>query len=292
MAQLDDADNVQLVQHLQDAETMNLKLRQQIAKLREQMSDLKKELKTSKAQNSSSITNRSELERLREQSRTWQVANENLQSQNKSLIEENARLFYFKEENERLRLEHTHIQEQQSRNNETILSKEKELLQARARTQELERLKHEIHQRKQPIIPNLNVKTTYQGDVRNWTPLTHKPYTELLEFIDAQYDSTFIIGYRDFDGDFVRINSDDSCRRAFEVAQSHGWGNLKISIELRVEKKLNQQIVELQLREKKLHKKLHKWKKANGINGTKMKKGSRLLDQIFHNRKKDEMLGF
>jgi len=204
------------------------------------------------------------LERLREQSRTWQVANENLQSQNKSLIEENARLFYFKEDNERLRLEHTSIQEQQSRVNEVLLSKEKELFQVRTRNQELERIKNEIHQRKQPIIPNLNVKTTYQGDVRNWTPLSPRPYIELLEFIDTQYDSTWIIGYRDFDGDFVRINSDDSCRRAFEVAQSHGWSNLKISIELRVEKKLNQQIVELQLREKKLHKKLHKWKKANG----------------------------
>lgn len=98
-------------------------------------------------------------------------------------------------------------------------------------------------------------------------------------------------GYKDLDNDLVRINSDESCRRAFDIAQANNWNTLRILIECKAEKKLNQQILELQQREKRLHKKLHKWKKTQGISGMKMKKGSILLDQIMNNRKKDEMIG-
>ena len=64
---MEEADNVQLVQHLQDAETMNLKLRQQKAKLSEQVVELKKELKLLRSQSTSNSSYRSDLERLREQ---------------------------------------------------------------------------------------------------------------------------------------------------------------------------------------------------------------------------------
>ena len=101
----------------------------------------------------------------------------------------------------------------------------------------------------------------------------------------------FLRGYKDLDNDLVRINSDESCRRAFDIAQANNWNTLRILIECKAEKKLNQQILELQKRETRLHKKLQKWKKTQGTSGMKMKKGSILLDRIWNNKKKDEMFG-
>lgn len=287
---MEDADNVQLVQLLKDAATSDLNLRQKNAKLQETITELKKEIKLLRSQSTTNTSVRSELERLREQEKTWQTANTDLQSKYKSVVEENSRLFYLKEQNDRLHLDLGQYKETQQTLNQTILAKEKEIIECKTRITHLETTVNQTKSRQQPCGPNIMVKTLYQSDARNWIPSTNKPYTELLEFINSQYDP-LIIGYKDLDHDLVRINSDESCQRAFDVAQNNGWNTLRIFVESKEEKKLNQQIVELQLREKRLHKKLHKWKKNQTVNGMKMKKGAILLDQIMNNRKKDDMIG-
>jgi len=151
---------------------------------------------------------------------------------------------------------------------------------------ELERLRLEVQGMRtqitkveQPTGPSVSVKTQFRNDVRCWSPQTNHPFKELLEFIELSYDSTYVITYRDLDGDSIRIASDDDCRRAFNLAQRHGWDTVKLNIELRAEQEFRKELVSLELRNKKLKKQLQKLKKS----ATGMKKGQILLDAIYHN---------
>jgi len=198
------------------------------------------------------------------------------ENQNLKLRERLLELKNVKKENERLRAENERLK------SKGVESSELEMLRL-----EVSNLRKQItstQKMDQPSGPsNISVKTQFRNDVRCWNPTTSNPFKELLEFIELSFDSTYIITYRDLDGDSIRVASDEDCRRAFKLAQRHGWDTIKFSIELRAEQEFRKEMVSLELRNKKLKKQLQKLKKS----ATGMKKGQILLDAIYHNRKKD-----
>eukprot|EP00494_Astrolonche_serrata_P028720 UN28987 len=127
--------------------------------------------------------------------------------------------------------------------------------------------------------PKISVKTVYQNDTRRWEPPKYDCYSELLDFIKTQYDSTYIVSYVDADGDSVRLTNNSDCRRAFEVASQNRWDSLKLQIKLRAEMEISKQYSELEAKHRKLKKHFQKLKKrTDGSNYSA--KGRGVLDQM------------
>jgi len=278
-----DSDDHQLVNHLADAETANLQLR-------EQLLSLKHELKLMKSQAHSG----EEVQLLRSEKRSYMQKIDSLQRENNKLLAQSTRVNFLSEDNERLRSENSHFQERlmesERRLNDLIVEKEKLSYKNTEYLQELENLRNDAlsHKRSpQPFGPSVNCKIDFHDDIRSWVPQTRNPYREILEFIEKQFDM-FVISYRDEEHDSIRMTSDDDCRRAVQIARDRGWGSLKIRVELKIEQELRREILELNLKNKKLRKQVQKYKKAHGS----QKKGRLLLDAIMLNRKKDDLIGF
>jgi len=192
------------------------------------------------------------------------------ENQNLKLREKLLEMKNLKKENERLKAENAQLKI--SGGDAT------ELERLRIEVQNLRKQITSIHKVDQPTGPSVSVKTQFRNDVRCWSPQTNHPFKELLEFIEVSYDSTYVITYRDLEGDSIRVASDDDCRRAFSLAQRHGWDTVKLNIELRAEAEFRKELVSLELRNKKLKKQLQKFKKS----ASGMKKGQILLDAIYH----------
>lgn len=291
-----------LVVGLQEAQKQNLVLR-------EKNLELKKELKIAKSQSNSSSSYRSELESLREEQRASVRSTETLRSEIQRLVAENTRLQYLKEENTQIKSERSKMLDQihtlEQRVNDSILEKERIVTSSSTRFQDLERSRNEAVEKSQRIqtqmdllrsktvnevetkdrlLPNVHVKTVYQDDVRNWHPPQKTPYKALLEFLDQQYESTYIITYQDLEKDKIRLTCDDDLYRAFDQARQYGWSSLKINIDIRVEQELRRELGSMELKILKLKKTIKKLK--NNQNQTK--KGQALLDAIYLNRKKEQ----
>jgi len=260
-------DENQLVNHLEDAEKTNLKLREEIFNLRRDYNKIESLLKLSQEKET---VFRSEIQSL-------QSTKLVIETENKRVLEEISQQTEWKEKCLRMERQVNELQMENDR-----LNFEKQNLESK--TSNLERKMNEKNfKSEQPYPAGITVKTIYHNDVRAWAPQTKNCYKELLEFIEQQYDSTYVITYRDPDGDSMRITCDEDCRRAFDVAKQHGWSNVKLLIELRVEMEMRKEIVTLEMRNKKYKKQIQKLKKTtHGI-----KKGQVLLDAIMMNRKKE-----
>jgi len=284
---MSDSENTQLVDHLQEAEKQNLRLR-------EELLALKRELKMMKSQSNSASDVRTERDVLIKEKETWMKT----QIENQRLIEENTRLSFVKDECERIKNERNALKEQvmilESRVNETVLEKERAVMELRSTTTRMEDLERNLsdarHQVKRApnrngIPSHINIKTDYNKDVRNWHPQTDSPYLELLEFMDKQYDS-FIITYRDLDNDQIRVTCDEDLIRCFNQAQDYGSNTIKLQCVNKQEHELRRELGTLELKLMKFKKQIKKMKtKESGI-----KKGQALLDAIYLNRKKEDTL--
>jgi hypothetical protein len=287
---LSEEDNTQLVEDLQEAQKKNLQLREQIM-------NLKRELKIARSQTNSSSDIRTERDILIKEKETWMKT----QIENQRLVEENARLSFMKDECERVKNERNALKEQvmilENRVNDTVMEKERvvmELKTHKMRMDDLERSLSESRQQMKNIkrapnrninASNLNIKLTYNNDVRNWHPQTDTPYLELLEFMDRQYDS-FMITYKDVDNDQIRLTCDEDLVRCFAQARDYGSNSLKIQCVNKAEQELRRDLGSLELKLMKFKKQIKKMKhKEHGI-----KKGQALLDAIYMNRKKEDTL--
>merc|ERR1719492_430737 len=134
---MSDSENTQLVDHLQEAEKQNLRLREEILAL-------KRELKMMKSQSNSASDVRTERDVLIKEKETWMKT----QIENQRLIEENTRLSFMKDECERIKNERNALKEQvmilESRVNETVLEKERAVMELRSTTTRMDDLERSL----------------------------------------------------------------------------------------------------------------------------------------------------
>lgn len=287
---MSESENTQLVDHLQEAEKQNLQLREQVL-------SLKRELKIARSQTMSSSDLRTKHNILIKEKETWMKT----QIEYQRLVEENTRLSFMKDETERIKNERNALKEQvmilEQRVNDTVLDKERAIMELKSSRTRMEDLQHNLSDARQQvsnfkrrpnqnIIPShLNIKTSYNTDVRNWHPQTESPYLELLEFMDKQYDS-FVITYKDLDSDQIRVTCDEDLFRCFSQAQDHGTNTIKLQCVNKMEQDLRRELGTLELKILKFKRQIKKWKsKESGV-----KKGQALLDAIYLNRKKEDTL--